>query len=72
MTQYWGGGAQDTFSYLFFIILKILGGGVHVPPPVLRGPCHPNNFCTSTITTITTIIVNTVTPLFIYLFISNI
>ena len=26
MTQYWG-GAQDTFSYLLFITLKILGGG---------------------------------------------
>ena len=25
MTQYWG--AQDTFSYQIFIILKILGGG---------------------------------------------
>ena len=27
MTQYWGGGAQNTFSYQFFIILNILGGG---------------------------------------------
>ena len=31
VTQYWGGGAQNTFSYQFFIIFKILGGTS--PPP---------------------------------------
>ena len=25
VTQHWGGGAQDTFSYQLFIISKILG-----------------------------------------------
>ena len=38
MTQYWGGGggAQITFSYQFFIILKILGGASASPPPTQR------------------------------------
>ena len=42
VTQYWGeggAGAQDTFSYYFFIILEILGGGGAraLPAPLLRG-----------------------------------
>ena len=31
-----GGGTQDTFSYYFYKILKILG--VHVPPPASPSP----------------------------------
>ena len=38
-----GGRAQNTFSYKFFIILKILGEHVPPPPPLPlllgRGPC---------------------------------
>ena len=39
VTQYWG-GAQDTFSYKLFIILKILGGGGEraLSAPLFRGP----------------------------------
>ena len=32
MTQYWGGGAQDTFSYQLFKVLKKLGGRGMCPP----------------------------------------
>ena len=41
VTQYWGGGAQDTFSHQLFQNFKNIGGGGDVPPPpppLLRGP----------------------------------
>ena len=38
VTQYWG--PQDTFSYQFFIILKILEGTRVPRHPLLRSPCE--------------------------------